>query len=152
MVEKTIPPITAIPIGRQVSEPSPALIAIGTIPRMVVNEVINTGRRRERQAWAMASYKRTPLSRIKLIKSINTIPFFVTIPTNMIAPKAATILSVVFVNSKARITPVKANGMESIIMNGCKKDSNWAAITMYTNINDNNNNHINEPNDSCWSS
>ena len=38
--------MTAMPIGCQVSEPSPEPIASGTIPRMVVNEVISTGRRR----------------------------------------------------------------------------------------------------------
>ena len=130
IVEKIIPPITAIPIGLQVSEPSPALIAIGTIPKMVVNEVINTGRKRERQAIAIASYRRMPRSRIKLMKSINTIPFFVTIPTNMIPPKAATILKVVFVSNKARTTPVKANGIANMMMNGILNDSNCAAITM----------------------
>ena len=46
-VEKISPPITEIPIGLQISEPSPVLKASGSIPRMVVSAVINTGRRRD---------------------------------------------------------------------------------------------------------
>ncbi len=45
-VEKVIPPIMAIPIGCHSSEPSPRPNAIGSIPRIVVIEVISTGRRR----------------------------------------------------------------------------------------------------------
>ena len=45
-VEKVSPPITAIPIGCHVSDPTPVPIASGSIPRMVVNEVMSTGRRR----------------------------------------------------------------------------------------------------------
>ncbi len=130
IVEKIIPPITATPIGRQVSEPSPVLTAIGTIPRMVVSEVINTGRRRERQAWATASYRRMPRSRMRLMKSMSTIPFLVTIPIKRTPPKAATILNVVLVSNKASTTPVKANGIDNMMMNGILNDSNWAAITM----------------------
>ena len=71
-------------------------------------KVINTGRRRERQACAIASYKRIPLSRIRLIKSINTIPFFVTIPTNIIAPKGSHDTQGGVREQQARITPVNA--------------------------------------------
>jgi len=42
-VDTTRPPITDIPKGRQISEPNPVLTAIGTIPKMVVRDVINTG-------------------------------------------------------------------------------------------------------------
>ena len=48
----------------------------------------------------------------------------------MIPPKAATILKVVFVSNKARTTPVKANGIANMMMNGILNDSNCAAITM----------------------
>ena len=34
IVEKTSPPITVIPIGRHISDPSPVLKANGTIPRL----------------------------------------------------------------------------------------------------------------------
>ena len=67
----------------------------------------------------------------------------------MTAPKAATILNVVFVSNNAKITPVNANGIANIMMNGILNDSNWAAITMYTNIKDKSNNMVNEPKDSC---
>ena len=46
MVENVRPPITAMPIGCHVSEPAPVPIASGSMPRMVVNEVISTGRKR----------------------------------------------------------------------------------------------------------
>ena len=42
MVENVRPPITAMPIGCHVSEPAPVPIASGSMPRMVVNEVIST--------------------------------------------------------------------------------------------------------------
>ena len=42
--------ITATPNGRHISAPSPCPTAIGTIPRIVVSVVINTGRKRLRPA------------------------------------------------------------------------------------------------------
>ena len=33
-----------------------------------------------------------------------------------------------------KATPTKAKGMENIITNGPRKDSNWEAITIYTRI------------------
>lgn len=55
IVEKTSPPITVIPIGRHISDPSPVLKANGTIPKIVVKAVINTGRSLERPAATIAS-------------------------------------------------------------------------------------------------
>ena len=67
----------------------------------------------------------------------------------MTAPKAATILNVVFVSNNAKITPVNANGIANMMINGILNDSNCAAITMYTSIKDRSSNILNEPNDSC---
>ena len=41
-VEKISPPITEIPMGLQISDPSPVLNASGSIPRMVVKEVLHS--------------------------------------------------------------------------------------------------------------
>ena len=41
------PPITVIPNGDHISDPIPVLVAIGSMPRIVVNAVIKTGRKRE---------------------------------------------------------------------------------------------------------
>ena len=51
-----------------------------------------------------------------------------------------------------RATPVKANGMENMITNGPRKDSNWEAITIYTRITIRATRRSSEPNISCCSS
>ena len=43
-VEKINPPITEMPMGLHISDPSPVLSARGSMPRIVVKAVINTGR------------------------------------------------------------------------------------------------------------
>ncbi len=67
MVENVRPPITATPIGRHISEPSPLPIAIGTMPRMVVSVVITTGRRRERPPSITARRIDMPRSRFSVM-------------------------------------------------------------------------------------
>jgi HAE1 family hydrophobic/amphiphilic exporter-1 len=46
-VETVMPPMMATPIGCHISEPSPMPNANGSKPKMVVNEVIRTGRKRD---------------------------------------------------------------------------------------------------------
>ena len=67
MVEKISPPMTAIPMGLQISDPDPVLNASGIIPRMVVREVINTGRSLDFPETTMASFSFSPRSRIRLM-------------------------------------------------------------------------------------
>ena len=57
-------------------------------------------------------------------------PFFVTMPTSMMAPIRAMSDSGVEVIHRARKTPVKANGMVNMMMNGNLSDSNCVAMTM----------------------
>ena len=123
-VEKMSPPITAIPIGFQSSEPDPELNDSGSIPSIVVSDVISTGLSLDLPDNAIASYSSLPLSRIRLIKSTRTIAFFTTIPIRSTAPIPDITLSVVLVKNKAIATPENANGMENIIMNGIFRDSN----------------------------
>ena len=55
-------------------------------------------------------------------------------PTSMMAPIRAISDSGVEVIHSARNTPVKANGMVNMMMNGNLSDSNCVAITIYTRM------------------
>ena len=77
------------------------------------------------------------------------IELFTAIPASMIIPIKAIMLSVCPVSRNAQIHPTPANGMVSRIVNGWRKDSNCAAITMYTNNMDRNRANPNPLNDSC---
>jgi hypothetical protein len=44
------PPMTVMAIGARISDPCDVLMAIGSIPRIVVKAVIRTGRNRTAQA------------------------------------------------------------------------------------------------------
>ena len=52
----------------------------------------------------------------------------------MISPINVTTLRVVPVMRNAKMIPTNVNGMAKRIINGSKRDSNWAAITINTNI------------------
>ena len=49
---------------------------------------------------------------------MSTIPFFTTIPINMIPPNKLITLNVLPVKNNAIKTPLNANGRENMIMNG----------------------------------
>jgi hypothetical protein len=49
---------------------------------------------------------------------MSTIPFFTTIPINMIPPKSDITFKLVPVKNNAINTPLNANGMENMMMNG----------------------------------
>ena len=66
-VETVRPPTIAIPIGCQSSLPSPIPRLIGTIPRSVVSEVINTGRNLDFPPKMTACDMPIPLSRFRLM-------------------------------------------------------------------------------------
>ena len=55
-------------------------------------------------------------------------------PTSMISPINVTTLRVVPVMRNAKMIPTNVNGMAKRIINGSKRDSNYAAITINTNI------------------
>ena len=56
------------------------------------------------------------------------------------------------VSSSASTTPVMANGMAIMMMNGLLNDSNCEAMTIYTSIRISRANSPMSPNIFCWSS
>jgi hypothetical protein len=66
IVEKVIPPIMEIPSDFHISDPCPVPIARGTIPRIVVRVVINTGRNLERPPCTTAVIMDIPLSPVQV--------------------------------------------------------------------------------------
>ena len=59
---------------------------------------------------------------------------FTAIPASMIIPINAIMFNDEPVSRKARMQPTPAKGMVNKMVNGWRKDSNWAAITMYTRM------------------
>ena len=70
----------------------------------------------------------------------------------MMAPSILIRLIDVPVIQSAISTPLSANGMENMMMNGSVSDSNCAAITMNTSIMISRASVAISANDSCWSS
>ena len=97
----------------------------------------------------MASSNGCPSSFRRLIASTSIIELFTAIPASMIIPMKAIMLSVCPVSKKAKIHPTPANGMVSRMVNGWRRDSNCAAMTMYTSRMDRNRAKPSPPNDSC---
>ena len=85
-VEINTPPMTAIAIGTRVSAPGPKANAGGIDATIVVNDVINIGRKRIGHAVFNASIIDTPSARIWLVKSTSKIEFFFTSPIKRIIP------------------------------------------------------------------
>ena len=67
MVEMVNPPKIAIAIGRHISEPLPVRNIIGSMAKIMVNEVISTGRNLERPAEMTAFFSEYPRSTNKLV-------------------------------------------------------------------------------------
>ena len=63
---------------------------------------------------------------------MSTIPFFTTIPINMMPPRRLITFSVVRERKSAISTPLTAKGTENMMMKGYVSDSNCAAMTMKT--------------------
>ena len=81
-----MPPITASDSGALVSAPAPRPIAAGMSARMMVSEVITTGRMRVGQASRSASSTLMPCSRRWLVRSTSRIEFFATRPISSTRP------------------------------------------------------------------
>ena len=103
----------------------------GTIPNIVVNEVMIIGRRRRRPASWIASIKGTPSFRSSLIASSFKIESFMMIPQVTTIPIALIRFKVcphIHNTSKEAATSI---GISSRTIKGCKKLSNCAAKIKY---------------------
>src|SRR5688572_12536508 len=85
-VEVIMPPITASESGLLVSAPAPRPMAAGMSARIMVSEVITTGRMRVGQASRSASSTLRPWSRRWLVRSTSKIEFFATRPISSTRP------------------------------------------------------------------
>jgi hypothetical protein len=85
-VDTSIPPMSAMAMGRCVSAPAPRARAGGMAPAMVEAEVMRMGRSRMGQACMMAACRSTPRSRIWLVKSTSMIEFFFAMPMSRMSP------------------------------------------------------------------
>ena len=81
-----MPPMTAIDSGWLVSAPAPRPSAAGKRARMMVAEVISTGRMRIGQALRSAASTPSPSSRRWLVRSTSRIEFFATRPISSTRP------------------------------------------------------------------
>lgn len=147
-VDVARPPMTANAIGERREAPSPKPKHMGKSARMVVALVMIIGRIRNWAAIMIASSNGCPSSFRRLMASTRMIELFTAIPANMITPIKAIMFNVCPVSKKAQIHPTPAKGMVSRIVNGWRRDSNWAAITMYTNRMDRHKANPKPPNDS----
>ena len=105
----------------------------GTIPNIVVNEVMIIGRRRRRPASWIASIKGTPSFRSSLIASSFKIESFMMIPQVTTIPIALIRFKVcphIHNTSKEAATSI---GISSRTIKGCKKLSNCAAKILKAN-------------------
>ena len=105
---------------------------MGIVAMMVAMDVITMGRSRILPASSIASVALMPLAFSWLPYSTNRIEFLVTIPTSRIIPIWLNRLSVEPASSRVTSAPVTARGTASNTVNGCTRDSNCAASTMYT--------------------
>ncbi|MBK6900928.1 MAG: hypothetical protein IPH09_17295 [bacterium] len=90
--------------------------------------VIRMGRSRSRPACSTAA-SRSETRRSWLMRSTSTMPLFTTMPASMIAPITTITLTGVPVRARPYTAPVRASGTVNMMIRGCRKDSNWAAIT-----------------------
>ena len=106
------------------------LIAIGSIPRIVVLAVIKTGLILSEPACTIALNFSIPDCLNWFIWSISTIPLLTTIPARIIPPTKLAIDSVVPVIASITNTPTIARGIVNITIKGCLNDSNCEAMTV----------------------
>ena len=130
------PPITAKAIGDRSEAPSPNPKHIGNKARIVVRLVMMIGRIRCWAAPFMASVSVNPSALSLLAASTSKMELLTAIPASMMIPIKAIIFNVWPVIKKANILPTPAKGIVNKIVKGCLKDSNCAAMTIYTNTMD----------------
>ena len=127
------PPMTGTARGTLNSAPSPGMRARGRRPRTVVMVDMRMGRRRTCPAFTRASSRAYPSSlRRTFTKSTRTMALFTTMPTSITIPTRATTEMEFPVSQRAATAPGRANGTETRITPGWRKDSNWLAMTRYT--------------------
>ena len=100
--------------------------AIGINPNSVASDVINTGRKRTRQANETASRSGRPSARSRLVNSTMRMLLETTMPTIITTPINDMTLSVVPVANRMISTPVKPVGTASKINSGSRNDLNCA--------------------------
>ena len=118
MVAKASPKVIATAIGFQSRVLSAVLKIIGRNPPIEVTDVKIIGRRRIAPAFMILSQRCTPRSRSRSIKSSNIRELLTTIPH-----RATTAINVFSENGRFKlmrpmVTPIKANGMVSIMIKG----------------------------------
>ena len=121
-VELIRPPITTIARGDIISEPSEFENPKGANPSIVVKAVINIGFNLSVPALIIASFFERPSSLNCLILVIITIALLTTIPTSIIIPIKVETFKEKPLNISKIIEPMKARGMDIIIIIGSLKD------------------------------
>jgi hypothetical protein len=109
-VENNNPPITARPNGAFCSPPSLKPNAVGNMPTIIANAVINIGRKRTLAAIRAAARAPIPQRRLSEANIRRRIPLAVATPRLITAPMRAGTLSVVPVMRRIEITPVRDTG------------------------------------------
>ena len=90
IVASVIPANRVVPMERRAPEPAPVASTMGSVPRNVVNAVINTGRNRSYMAFVPASTMLIPRpSRLSRANSTMRMAFLLAMPTSMISPSWA---------------------------------------------------------------
>ena len=90
----------------------------GTMPRMVVTAVMQTGRTLVTEAWITASRASAPAFSSSLICSTRTMPFFTSMPDRLKKPSNAIKLNGALKTNNPTVTPMIASGTVAQITSG----------------------------------
>ena len=123
--------IMAIESGFCSSLPISNVKSSGTIPKMVVSDVMMIGRSRRRPASWMASSNGTPALRSSLIASNFRMESLMMIPHVTTMPMALIRFSVCPQSHNTNRAAATSMGISNKTINGCRKLSNWAAKMKY---------------------
>ena len=126
------PPMTARPSGAFCSPPSPRLRAIGSMPSIMADAVIRTGRIRAYPADSIASRASGTAVRSSFANVTSRMLFAVATPIDMMEPISDGTLNVVSVTNNVHRMPAIAPGSAVRIMNGSSHDWKFTAIRRYT--------------------
>ena len=130
-VEVSMPPTTQVPIGARDSAPSPSPIAMGIMPAIVEKAVIRIGRNRTGPALQQG---------VVVAHSAGTEEVGVVDQQDRVlghqphqhdhADHAEDVQRAAGQGQVRPSAPPTESGNENMIVNGCRKLSNWAASTM----------------------
>ncbi len=123
--------MTARPRGAFCSPPSPSPRAIGTIPMIMANAVISTGRKRVKPASSAALRESLPSVIFSVAKLTTKMLFEVATPMHMIAPISAGTLRFVWVINRNQAMPASAAGSAEIMMKGSTQAWKLTTISRY---------------------